>query len=173
MKISNPNPYGKLELSKLNEFEKKLGNVLPEPYRDYLLNYNGGKFEHTVFTLPDGDNSSIHHVFGLHDGPNYSQFDEEPYDDASFTKAGYLLIADDGFSNGICLKLSDENRGAIYFYNHEESRIKDSSSLIKLASDFNEFVSSLESEETNDEKLALEYPEIFERIQAFKNEHKK
>lgn len=173
MKIDNPNPYGQLEYYRLNEFEKRLGAVLPDSYRDYLLKYNGGKFENTVFTLPDGDNSSIHHVFGLHDGPDHNQFDEEPYDDDSFTDAGYLLIADDGFSNGICLKLSGSNRGAIYFYDHEESRIKDSSSLVKLASDFNEFLSSLESEDANDAKLALEYPEVFERIQAFKNEHKK
>src|SRR5688572_2713309 len=60
--IVNSNPFGPLPPDRLEAFEARIGDRLPEPYRSFLLEHNGG--------VP-ANQSRIYggQAFGLHDGP--------------------------------------------------------------------------------------------------------
>ncbi|MEC8197302.1 MAG: SMI1/KNR4 family protein [Pseudomonadota bacterium] len=48
-KITQHNPYGATTENDVAAFEKSIGYRLPETYRQYLLNSNGGEFENDFF----------------------------------------------------------------------------------------------------------------------------
>jgi hypothetical protein len=72
--IVQGNPYGQLSAERLDAFEESLGKRLPNEYREYLLNYNGGEFEKIIF--PDEPSFGVQHMYGLHDGPEYDRLED-------------------------------------------------------------------------------------------------
>lgn len=138
MDIIIPNPYGQLSYESLSMFEKKLGARLPDSYRQFLLQFNGGKWSKKLFHISNEyGNSLIHHVYGIHDGPGHCQLDSAFERFKSIIEDCCLPIADDDGGNEICIGIHDKNRGKIYFWDHETG------ALILMALTFDEFVDSL------------------------------
>jgi len=146
-KIIDPNPYGETSLDALEAFEKEVGAKLPDEYREYLLLYNGARFEHKTFDIKgDAENiTDVQVMYGIANEPEwFSIQDSNSYlYDIDVIKKGYLSIGSDAFGNQILIKLKWPNRGAIYFWDHEKPFWRFKSVLLKQADNFVEFVDNL------------------------------
>lgn len=134
--IVDSNRFGKLTPAKLKAFEKSLGTALPEPYRTHLLHHNGG------YVRGAGDMGVLHHVRGLHDGPDWARFPDRAKAYGGLVPARLLPIADDPGGNLFCIVLSGSDRGAVCFWDHERAG-DPAGSVIPLAPDFGAFLRGL------------------------------
>lgn len=160
------NPYGKLNIDELENFEKLIKYRLPEDYRHYLLNFNGAEPINTVCHISDVEGeTSLHNMFGIHNGPEYTKLELEFGDKNSTKKTGFLAFADDTFGNYFCLCLLAKKHGEVYFYDHERSNAKKIKTLVKIAESFNNFMTSLLSDKEYELNLAETDPEFYARLQ--------
>lgn len=142
------NPYGMLGVDVLLEFERELNTSLPTEYREYLLTHNGGDFEKRVVLVPDEGHTRVHHMFGLHEGPEYRRLRKQRLLFGGGIARDYLPICDDGVGNTFFLKLKGRNQGAVYFGDHEaiggDKRVEH---LQFVSGNFKEFVESMLSDD--------------------------
>jgi hypothetical protein len=82
------------------------------------LNYYGGEFEKTIF--PDEPSFIVHHMYGLHDGPEYNRLEDRfevwrAFDLEGFRDQlqGVLKFADAGTGDALLLDLND---GSVWFF---------------------------------------------------------
>jgi hypothetical protein len=147
IKILDPNPYGPLSLERLESFEKFIQIKLPVDYREFLLQYNGGKPQPSGFWIhPYDDGDSVYQFLGLHDGPKGRSIDTCKGEELYGIPRSLLPIGDDGLGNSICLGLSESTYGEIFFLDHDEHPYHDPESpdgIIKLSNSFTEFCDSL------------------------------
>lgn len=176
--IVQENPYGPLSAEGLEHFEERFGKRLPNEYRQYLLNYNGGKFEKIIF--PNEPNFSVHHMYGLHDGPEYNRLEENFEIWRAFDLGGFrdqlqevLGFADTTTGDALLLDLND---GSIWFFDPHDVTDDPNQNLRqcmhRLSSGFAEFVTLLVSNEEFDALKAGDpvYEEFKERLESFKQE---
>lgn len=156
-KITQHNPYGATTENDVAAFEKSIGYRLPESYRQYLLNSNGGKFENYFFHAISFGRSEIHPVheyFRLGAGSEaerlenmypFSQFHDLDAFSEEFKK--YLCFADTHYGDDL---LMDLERGTIYFYRSDDDGDKENFGdleIAKVAPDFRDFVDNMISKE--------------------------
>jgi len=129
---------GTLTEEMITKAEKKLGITLPEDYKAFLMRNNGGHTKpEMLFDFFDGtcenDNTSvIRRFFAIY--PESVEEGELPcrkdiYDDLIYNclcmrdeeiiPLDIIPIADDPGGNVICMNVSKENGGKVYFANHE------------------------------------------------------
>lgn len=148
-----PNPFGSCNMVQIEYFERKFSIKIPEDYKDYLINFNGAKPINTICALNDNDETSIHHMYGLHN-IEYCSIN---------VKDGKLFFADDSFGNYFSINLNKvEHYGFIYFINHETGE------PTLICQSFNKFITSLIAKDVYMENLKKEHPDIYARIQAFR-----
>lgn len=101
--------------------ERRLKSKLPEAYREFLLRHNGGQPEPATFVPADRDRPTevINSFLALGGDPDVDDL-------ATFLKLykkqlpkDCLPIAYDAFGNLICIGLAGQERGRIYFLDHE------------------------------------------------------
>lgn len=147
--IFEPSPYNNKAIDELDVFllSKKL--EVPQVYRNYLLKTNGGIPKKTWFYIPCLNSwSKVHHMYGLHDGPNYRRLDFAQ----SYNQIGgeYLLIGDDPQGSQITICLSTVDFRSIWYWDHN------SGELMKLADSFELFIGGLESQNPSRETTLLD-----------------
>ena len=167
--VTEKNPHGALDLETLVEFERKLGVPLPDAYREYLLAFNGGKYEKDVITISEAEGETrVHHMYGLHGGPRYAQLRNK----RSIAGTLFLSICDDSFGNQFLLRLSGAEAGAVYFLDHE---VRPEEGLSVLAGGFNEFVAKMKSDEESMQEFKTRDPEGYRtyiaRLEEAKRAH--
>lgn len=140
--------FGPLNSSVLSSIEEYWGFGLPKDYRGFLLNFNGG--------IPDTSNacflfthqregSVISNFYGLTKG-SYNIL--KAYQDVgSRYPKNMLPVGDDVFGNRILLSVKGNDRGKVYFWDHEyeaEENTKPSyNNLTLIADSFKDFIKSL------------------------------
>ncbi len=106
----------------LSDLEERLGVRLPDAYRDFLLAHNGGRPKPNVFQTQDNTGSSIDWFLAVHNGP-YDNF-EKYFINYKLTRRAVLgnliPIGHDPGGNLICLSIQGEDRGSVYFWDHEK-----------------------------------------------------
>jgi hypothetical protein len=100
---------------------------------------------------PTGGNADagIHHIGGFRDEAHFSLlWARECYEGRMPNEV--LWIMDDPFGNAICLTVKGQNRGRVYFWDHEDEpdeewdgTIEDTPNLQLLADTFADFVAGL------------------------------
>lgn len=168
--VLNPNPYGELTEESLRVFESKVGRKLPESYRFFLLENNGGKWGNNIVDLGVDGETTVHHIFGLHQGPDYSRLDQAR-ERLSFKKRrDFLPIADDSFGNLFLISIKGLDAGSVYFC-ADDVYLKNS--LVKLADGFDAFFNGLMSKEEwiRKSSSAPGYDDYKERLERFKREN--
>lgn len=142
MRIVDSNKYGQLKESTLIEFEEKIGARLPEDFREYLLQYNGGLPKPNNFNIHN-DCSSIHHMFGIHKGPEYSSLKWNVEIKKNAIPNLLMPFADDPFGNILCIGVKGDVKGEIYFWDHEVCEDGDWTDIVKISDSFTLFLNSL------------------------------
>lgn len=129
--ILDPGP--KLSTLQLAAFEGRLGIELPEAYRDFLLETNGG-----FPTARKFSESSIWYFLEVE--PNDWNLDLEGRLEGikDSIPSGMIPIADDQLGNAVLLGVAADKRGTVWFWDHEEPE-----KLVRLADNFRDFVDSL------------------------------
>lgn len=139
---------GAADPARVAMLEAKLGTRLPDDYREFLLEHNGGRPKPAEFvfarrTGPYTD-SLVDWFLALYDG-EHSNLE---------TVCGWLVnrvpdnllpIAIDPFGNFVLLGLAGEHRGKVYFWDHENEPIRqpDWSNIDLIADSFDAFLRGL------------------------------
>jgi hypothetical protein len=148
MEIEDSNKYGKLVVERLEEFEAKIGSRLPEDYREFLINHNGGKPMPCDFVVTEKEGSdSLHVIYGIHCGPSYANLEEVNALYSGRIPRSLITFAEDPFGNAICIGINGDNSGKVFFWDHElesDDEVEpDYENITLLAESFSEFLSGL------------------------------
>jgi hypothetical protein len=129
----------------LNVFEKLIGSKLPNSYRTFLIDINGG-IPFKKYFLYNNTGSLIKCFFGI---TNEKDFDiVRFYNHYKNLIPEYLLpIGEDDGGNILMMAISGKDYGKLFFLDHEQP-------ICLLANSFEEFINSLKSEEEIDELLS-------------------
>lgn len=151
----------KIEVSDIANVERQFARHLPDDYKRFLLEFNGGEPETNRFDVPATGTASAVRFF-------YSILSAEKDDDLVHEQRllrgrlsdGMLAIAEDGCGNRICLSLTPGDSGTVYFWDHEFEREDDlTAPLAKLAASFDSFFVSLQKFDPAGSDLAPEQVE--------------
>ncbi|MDF1996393.1 SMI1/KNR4 family protein [Peribacillus frigoritolerans] len=138
------NSHNKLSLEVIEQFETENNVKLTEKYKGFLLKWNGGTPEPSVFDISDDQGKSVLNVFnGI--GDMYDNL-EKVIDIYEYRLPdGFIPIADDPAGNAICLGTKAPYMDNIYFWDHEQEpeNPDDMSNMYFLANDINEFLEKL------------------------------
>lgn len=133
--------------AELSNYERKLGLQLPSDYRKFLLEFNGGSPRPNCFNFKGGNTGSqVLSFFGF--GSFYNVLEELETYNGRLPKRFFPVAAEAG-GNLLCISLSGEDAGSIYFWDHEleadlsQGQTPDSvSNTILVADSFSEFLDS-------------------------------
>lgn len=151
-KVIKPNPYGPVLTSLLDELRRSYARDIPKSYVSYLSENNGGEFENSNFMF-DGevDGENLHHMFGLHFGPNHLRLQDnhelsKSYDLEDFGSQleNYLVIASTSTGDPVMIDL--DNGEVVCFAADEmagDSYEDFKRAVKKISKNFDEFVSGL------------------------------
>lgn len=136
MEIRNKNAYGPTNQDEIKEFEETLGLRLPDDFKAFLLEYNGGR---PVNNIHPAVNTDIHWMLGLNKDPLWSSlyFNVETY--ANRLPKSTIPIAGDSGGNLFVMRLDETDYGMIGFWTHDTG----SGIIEPLASSFMEFTNQL------------------------------
>ncbi|WP_106495641.1 SMI1/KNR4 family protein [Lentibacillus sp. Marseille-P4043] len=136
--------HKKLTLEEIGQFEMKNNVKLTKKYKEFLLQWNGGYPEPSLFWISNEHGVSVLNKFyGI--GDLYSNL--EDYIDIYEYRLpdGFIPIADDPGGNAICLGTENPYYEKIYFWDHEQESENpdDMTNMHFLADDINEFLNKL------------------------------
>lgn len=123
-------------------FERELGRPLPPQYRQFLLLYNGGRPQKDTFVVSGADDEDIVDFFyGIGINNIYDLLENREIYESRIPEE-LLPIAGDPGDNQICISLTSDNYGKMYFWDHELEFTPDQA-ITPLADSFDEFIGSL------------------------------
>nr|WP_279233568.1 tetratricopeptide repeat protein [Clostridium estertheticum] len=137
-----------ISIKDLNEFEEYIGNILPEEYRRFILQCNGGKLNPYKFITKDKFiKSCAMNLLPLSNNkmPNIKE-KYEIFNKGDLIPKNLLAIVMDPTESPICICLKGKNIGKIYYWNSafEKDFVKPSYKNMHLVADnFDEFISGL------------------------------
>ena len=129
--------------------ERRLGRRIPEDYREFLLQErNGGRPTANVSVLPEarrvGAGVTDFLGVGHPDDTDLAEVSAQYHDRIP---ADLLPVAHAEGGNLVCLSLGDHDRGAVYFWDHEEEAEEGEPparrNLHRIADSFRDFAASL------------------------------
>jgi cell wall assembly regulator SMI1 len=130
----------------VNRLEQRVGRPLPPEYRDYLRQQDGGRL--------DNNNRAINTVFGVGDVPEWASIWDVLETYSERVPDWLLPVADDAFGNLFAVSLRNQDRGSVWFWNHEleadEGEPPTEENLKLMAPSWPVFLDSLEKVDFND-----------------------
>jgi len=141
-------------LEELQRFEALIGYVLPDDYRHFLIQCNGGYIGGRYGFQgknPDAQwvEAGVQEVGGLRDDGSYSLFDRLKTYQGRIPRA-LIWVHDDPFGNAICLGLEGLHRGKVYFWDREnqpgstwDGSVESADNVTLIANSFTEYVAGL------------------------------
>ncbi len=128
----------------IKKMEELFGYKIPNEYIAHLLKFNGGRCEPNIFSFEENGKlttSDIDWFLALYDGEFDNLFNYlESY--KGKLPNYFLPIAHDSGGNLICISCGIENRGYLYFWNHEINE-KGEYEFFMIAKSFNDFLTGL------------------------------
>jgi hypothetical protein len=142
----------KLEPSDLINLENVIGYKLPSDYKNFLLKYNGGVPKQWCHDVQGTEGTGIGKAVGMRcfywiDGPENKDSRIKKIYSLEWTYSLYrgripdnfFPISEDDGGNQICLSLYGEDRGSIWYWDHEAEHYPPSySNCYKIANSFQE-----------------------------------
>lgn len=146
--------YKKKDITKqLEKFEVELGAKLPEQYRNFLLDYNGGELWKGRFDL-HGVTTDIRYFFGFVKTTDFSSLNNK-YHKATqkefLTDKSVVAIAESSGGDFVAIGINDL-AGIVFFCDHDYNY-----QITKVSDVFKEFIENVHSEIIS--KDTLEHPD--------------
>ncbi|AFY58994.1 putative glucan synthasis protein [Rivularia sp. PCC 7116] len=147
------------------EYIKNLENEttceLPPDYLEFILNYSGFAFNNVVYNFfnsyEESDEQLLSVCFGMLPGNGYDLIrNYHTFKDR--IPPNFLPIACDAFGNLVCLSVHGEDKGCVYFWQHDaeetigEKLSKYPEDIHLVSKFFYEFINSLEKYEEDDDE---------------------
>lgn len=133
----------------LNQLEARIGSALPDDYRRFMSEFNGGRPEPSGFEFATADgnsDSAIRYFLTFDDGEERYTIQEflDRYGDRIPQKL--LPIACDSFGNLVLLDAGAKSAGAVCFWDHEKEGMDEPTwdNITVVAPSFTEFLNALE-----------------------------
>ena len=138
--------------AQIRAFEKSYGHSLPDDYRQFLLDVNGGGLDGANCEFDQG---VVNRLFSLDDPDDESRdlATRANREHTSLPSPDLLFIGHDDFSNSLLLALAGEHRGEVWFMlTGDDARPDDANPRVlwhdrrdmrKLANTFEQFIRSL------------------------------
>jgi hypothetical protein len=158
----------KLSLSDIDNLEKVIGYELPSDYKRFLLKYNGGNPKQGCCDIHGTGEAYIGEFIGVNcfywiDGPKSERQKIKELYDIEWNYSVYrgripnnfLPISSDEGDNQICLSLYGEDRGSIWYWDHNSEHYPPSySNCYRVADSFQELLEGMfEYDFENDVRL--------------------
>jgi hypothetical protein len=158
MKLYDVGP--KVTLEQVIEIEKTIGHQLPQQYKDFLLQFNGGEVSPDCFKVKysgqewaEGlEEALLRAFYSIPEHEYYSFLENQEFYEGR-VPADTILIADTPGRDKILLGIEGENTGKIFYWNGsyevdeeeqaEEGFQADYSNVGFVANSFNEFLKGL------------------------------
>ena len=136
-----------LTTAQVDRIEDRLGMKLPDEYRNFLLDHNGGTPEPRAFPIVDFDKNPkglVQVFFRIDDGIESSRLDwNYKVFKGRIPKELFPIACDDG-GGLICLTISGTNVGAIYYWDfYGETRPPTFDNVYPVAGSLGEFFDSI------------------------------
>jgi cell wall assembly regulator SMI1 len=130
--------FGQADEEQIQSFERLVGHRLPDGYRRFLLQHNGGQPLNDEFEVPAWGVTGVQYFFGLQVDDGYDlRWNQEVVADR--LPVGVIPIATDSGGNAVCLGISGEQFDRVLFWDHEDEAV----CLVPLAATFEDFVNHL------------------------------
>ena len=163
----------------INNFMEVTGINLPEDYINFLLESNGGEAEPNFFDDRDLNYIGVSEFFGLEEKKEYSLLKQKEFYSYRVPK-DYLPIASASGGNLICLGISEDKFGQIFFWDHEnevnEGETPWEKNIVKVIDTFSQFLHSLKKIDPNSIELKQDQiieawidPDLLEELNNNKN----
>lgn len=137
----------------LEAIEARIGVKLPDEYRAFLLQSNGGSFARHIVVLPDGGGRTVlNYMLGTAGGSYDIMTDYDDLRSMDRIPVASLPIADDPGGNLFIVSLEQQTYGSIYFWDHEQepsdggSTIAEFPNMAWLAPGFGAFIAALKDD---------------------------
>jgi SMI1 / KNR4 family (SUKH-1) len=133
----------------VSRFEQRLGHLLPDDYRRFLLEMNGGRPDDSSCQYSLG---VINEFFSLDDPDEDSDLESSNRWAADIPSRDLLYVGHDGIGGCILIALAGEHRGEVWLQDTEDPRPEGSNPRVlwhdrrdmkKLADSFEEFLRTL------------------------------
>lgn len=132
--------FNQVSIERIALFEQAIGYKLPDEYKEFIIQYNGGRPERRVFDIPRlRDIDELNYFYGIDAVELYDLYKIYTIYKERIP-AGLLPIADDPFDNQVCISLIGVSRGNIYFWDHELEHLK---KVTILSNSFDSFLNNL------------------------------
>lgn len=146
-----------LNLLQIEVIEKFIGLDFPSEYKDHLLKHNGGQPSPNVFSFEEYGkltDSCVDWLLAIYEGEydNLKNYIDTYKIQEKRMPLHILPIAHDPGGNLICISCDYDNKGSIYFWDHEKevdynlSDDSDYSNLYLIANSFDEFIDGLKKD---------------------------
>lgn len=124
----------------IDQLEIDLKFKLPTEYRDFVLEFNGGKPIPNKFKISESqEESRVSFFYGISTDKDFNILRNFALFENVYMEK-YLPIGEDPGGDLICLDVSGENEGKIYFWDHE---VAPPNNLYLVANSFTEFLEKL------------------------------
>ena len=130
-------------------FEQRLGHTIPDAYRRFLFDVNGGGLALTHRRFARG---SVNWLLSLNDPDDQSNIEIRTQDAPDIPSAALLYAGNDDGGARLFVVLAGDHRGEVWLQDRTDARPDDANPRVewqdrrdmkKLASSFDEFMSSL------------------------------
>ena len=142
MEIRHSNEFGPIRLQDIVDFEEENNIKLPEDYKQFLIEHNGGQPFPCISPISD-----VQWIYGMVHEPNYASLFWHIDIFQRRIPGWYFPIANDSGGNLYLMSLYHENHGTIAFWDHEGETEGDADQYFDnmkfVANSFTEFLNQL------------------------------
>ena len=125
-------------------FERAHSIILPSDYRAFLSSSPGGGPNPTFCSFGGTKGDFVAHVYGIHTGAQWKRL-SYAVEQFGHDLSRFLPVAISNGGNYFLLRLTEPDRGAVYFYDHELEACDPPTfdSLIRVSDSFSSWLDSL------------------------------
>lgn len=106
----------------IRKTEEKIGVKLPQDYREFLKNTNGGKLYNSTIDLTEV--YEIDRDEGKHSGVGYIEDEIFEIGNPYGVPEGFLVISDTGYGDLVCIDTKSRKKHVVY-WNHETLEVEE------------------------------------------------
>lgn len=140
--------YGNVEEEEIFKLEEEIGFTLPNDYKEFLINFNGGvpEVKYSTFKLNElEENIGLQVLYGLNLEENldlrewYEEYEDDLLDDC--------LIIGHGIGFGFIVLVNSPEISGVYFWDNsfELENSSEDENIYKISDTFKEFIQELKS----------------------------